>query len=191
MDQKRCKRCGAIYDDKADNCDTCDITLQMFDSATVIPKKLPNILVAYVSFFKNWNKLKARSTRFEYWVTFVANLLAVAVIAVISGLIASVFTDNPYVVAGYAVLGYLLLILVPLLSLTIRRFHDLSLPGGLFLFGIIPIFGWLFVISSMTRPSSNHDNKFGENPYLGREVPNSTYKGFFGDIVDAIFLYHC
>ncbi len=187
MNQKRCEKCGKLFKETEEICDKCSSPLVPFDSTTVVPKKLPNPITAYVNFFKDCLSFTERSSRFEYWIIFLDNLFVCALIAITTSLISSIFVEDSTIIVVYSIFLYFMIIFIPLTSLTVRRFHDVSLSGWLLLIGIIPVLGWLYVISSMTRPGSNQDNKFGKNPYLGREIPDSTYNGFFGTILDNIF----
>lgn len=102
--------------------------------------KLP---VEYQEFWSKWNVFDGKSTVREFWMTVLIN----AIISIIVGIIGSII--------GFKMLTSLfsLAILVPSWAVMIRRFHDTSRSGWYWLWGLIPIVGWIIVIIALVQPS--------------------------------------
>lgn len=73
------------------------------------------IIECYLDAWRNWNNFSGRTRRSGYWYAFLANVIIVFVLGVLSGI-----TDLFEVVSGL----YSLVYLVPSLALTTRRLHD-------------------------------------------------------------------
>lgn len=124
----------------------------------------------------NYSNFKGRASRSEYWWFQLFNILVLAVIGGIGGAIIGITggeaTDNIGVIAlGIAGVIYLLAMLVPLIALQVRRFHDRNMSGwwylGLFLAGFIPLVGsvtgiTITVISILK--GTDGPNRFGPDP---------------------------
>ncbi|MXO49989.1 DUF805 domain-containing protein [Erythrobacter gaetbuli] len=134
------------------------------------------MLLPYARFFE----FGGRSTRMEYWMFTLFFCVVMLVILIAGGAFDSFLFGQAYVEPdlesaglGLLVFGLFLLVsLIPMLALTIRRFHDVGLSGwlylGLALLSLVPFVGWLasigiFVITVL--PSDRSDNQWGDNPH--------------------------
>ena len=114
---------------------------------------------AYKSFWKNYFNFSGVATRKEYWFVVLWNVIIGAVFGVLLGIswvttVASAFSYEGGLMAGSVVsiilggivLVYMLASVIPSLSLSVRRFHDVGLSGwwyvGLYLISLV-IGGWL------------------------------------------------
>ncbi len=116
---------------------------------------------AVKAFWKNYAVFSGRARRSEYWWA-VLFLLAVSFpIALIDTV---VFFDT-IVQTGSGPLSilFLLVILLPSISLLIRRFHDVGLSGWLVLLTFIPFAGAVFAFVVAVLDSQRGDNRFGES----------------------------
>jgi uncharacterized membrane protein YhaH (DUF805 family) len=114
---------------------------------------------AVKAFWKNYALFTGRSSRSEYWW---AVLFLVALSFPIALVDTLVFFDV-IVQTGSGPLSilYLLVILVPSLSLLVRRFHDVGLNGWLVLLTLIPFAGAAFALVVALLPSQQGTNRFG------------------------------
>lgn len=106
---------------------------------------------------KRYADFTGRSCRKEFWMyqlLYVALFFACAVFGIAIGSDAA---------AGLFVLCALGL-LVPLIAVEVRRFHDLGKPGTYALFNLIPYLGVLIVFFFMLQPGVEDDNEYGECP---------------------------
>ena len=116
---------------------------------------------AVKAFWKNYAVFSGRARRSEYWWA-VLFLLAVSFpIALIDTV---VFFDT-IVQTGSGPLSilFLLVILLPSISLLIRRFHDVGLSGWFVLLAFIPFAGAVFAFVVAVLDSQRGDNRFGES----------------------------
>jgi len=116
---------------------------------------------AVKAFWKNYAVFSGRARRSEYWWA-VLFLLAVSFpIALIDTV---VFFDT-IVQTGSGPLSilFLLVILLPSISLLIRRFHDVGLSGWFVLLTFIPFAGAVFAFVVAVLDSQRGDNRFGES----------------------------
>ncbi len=172
--ENTCPECGAKISKNRTYCNSCT------EQIAGPPRRLPNIISAYMCAFKNCLQFKGRSIRLEYGLTFLATVIVAVCIIVVAAIISSS-------VIGYAILTYLAIMLLPYLALTVRRLHDVDAPIWTALIGLIPILGWIFFVRLITRPSANCDNKHGPNPYIGRKIPPNTDSAVADSVIDTVF----
>jgi uncharacterized membrane protein YhaH (DUF805 family) len=94
-----------------------------------------------------------RARRSEYWWF---SLLYVSVSAALIGISLAVNAPQLNVL--------LLLLIVPMLSVSVRRLHDTGKSGRWMLIGLIPVVGQVVYLAAMTVDSVPGDNQYGPNP---------------------------
>ena len=108
--------------------------------------------------FSNYFNFKDRSTRSAYWYftlfLFIASLLtATADVLLVQpehlGPIGGIFT---------------LATIIPSLSLSVRRLHDIGRTGWWLLLALIPIIGWIVLIVWACQPTDPQTNAYGPPP---------------------------
>ncbi len=135
--------------------------------------------------FRRYADFKGRARRMEFWMFALFNLIVYCVLALIvrmmgGGLsnMADVNLSSPSSVfgsflsgAGIVFLLYWLAILVPLIAVTVRRFHDRDMSGWWYLgFIVIALIPLLNILSSialivlMALPGTAGPNRFGPDP---------------------------
>jgi uncharacterized membrane protein YhaH (DUF805 family) len=137
--------------------------------------------------FRRYAEFEGRSRRKEYWAFMLLNvvILVVLVALLLAGLPTAVWDtpEVPVTVGEDAMPGplfwfalglvglYFLAILVPSISVTVRRLHDRNMSGwwylGFIVLGALPLVGpiaslAMFVITLL--PGTNGPNRFGEDP---------------------------
>jgi uncharacterized membrane protein YhaH (DUF805 family) len=139
-------------------------------------------------FFRRYVDFQGRSRRSEYWWVALFNVI---IFAVLGGAAAAlgVFSPgalesgdiNPMAWIPLGILGlYGLAIIIPSISLFVRRLHDINQTGwiylGLFLMGFIPVVGLIASIAQIVIaciPGTVGPNKYGADP-KGGGVPSPT-----------------
>ncbi len=116
---------------------------------------------AVKAFWKNYAVFSGRARRSEYWWA-VLFLLAVSFPV---ALIDTVVFFDTIVQTGSGPLSilFLLVILLPSISLLVRRFHDVGLSGWFVLLTFIPFAGAVFAFVVAVLDSQRGDNRFGES----------------------------
>ena len=125
-----------------------------------------NFLEAVKSYFVRWNDFKGRSSRSEYWWGYLFSGIVNIVLNVLIPNLEPGDSTGLFLLALLK-LGILLFILVALLSLTVRRFHDVNKSGWWYLLfftiiGIIPILYWF------VQKGDETDNRFGPDPLANK-----------------------
>lgn len=127
--------------------------------------------------FENYANFSGRARRKEYWycclTLFILNMLMQVVSA-----ISSVESSSSILVLGLSIvllLAYMCLI-IPNISLSIRRLHDIGKSGWYLLIGFIPLVGGIILLVWFCREGETGPNKWGpdpKDPTLQNEVLNA------------------
>ena len=107
-----------------------------------------NIIEATKLFFTRYVDFNGRSRRSEYWWAYLAVVIISAVLTVVLGELAYIWS---------------LATLVPQIAITIRRLHDIGKSGWYYLIGLIPLVGGIILLVWMCQDSTE-DNQWGPNP---------------------------
>jgi uncharacterized membrane protein YhaH (DUF805 family) len=57
--------------------------------------------------------------------------------------------------------------LIPNLAVSVRRLHDTGKSGWFLLFGLIPLFGWAYLLYLYVQPGMTGPNEYGADPKAG------------------------
>ena len=107
-------------------------------------------------FFTNYTNFSGRSRRSEYWFAWLF-LWLVSVVLNFFGSEAGGFVSA----VSYI---WSLVTLIPGLSLSFRRLHDVGRSGLYLLWLLLPIVGWIMVIVQYAKDSQPGSNQYGPNP---------------------------
>jgi uncharacterized membrane protein YhaH (DUF805 family) len=115
-----------------------------------------------------WRKrleINGRAGRREYWIFALYNFIFAVCAALLDNIFGTNFTDLPY---GFLYFLYLLTVLIPSLTVTIRRLHDTDKSGWMLLLLLIPFIGtiWIFILTVLK--GDPNDNKFGPSPFTAK-----------------------
>ncbi|HSP22266.1 MAG TPA: DUF805 domain-containing protein [Planococcus sp. (in: firmicutes)] len=112
----------------------------------------------FISAFKKAFNFSDRSRRTEYWMF--------ALITFITTIVLSVIDIAFGAAAGMGVLSTLFyfLIIIPGLSLTVRRLHDIGKSGWWVLITLIPLVGAIVLLVFTVTDSEPASNEYGMNP---------------------------
>jgi uncharacterized membrane protein YhaH (DUF805 family) len=117
----------------------------------------------YINAIKNYAICSGRARRKEYWMFVLFNVIFSFIASLIdkfAGL--NIMVDGGSI--GIISLIYSLFILIPSLSLMVRRLHDTDMAGGWILIGLIPMIGWILLIVFYCTAGTIGENRFGEDP---------------------------
>lgn len=103
--------------------------------------------VEYVSMWKRWNDFDGVSNVREYWMAVLINFIITAILAAL-GRAFSLFNIIDYI--------YGIALIIPAIALFIRRMHDINRSGWNWLWGLIPIVGWIYVIYLLIQPTGKY-----------------------------------
>ncbi len=138
-----------------------------------------DILDAVKAAFLHFFDFQGRASRAAFWFFMAFMIAGLSLLPFVDGYF---FDTGPVPQAGpWASFGYTvahgplsalfgLIVLVPWLSVSTRRLHDVGRPGWWMYFGFIPPFGWLFMLIWLTREGVVGDNEYGPDPLAGQGV---------------------
>lgn len=159
-----CKHCGNQLPDNAKFCNSCGAPVEPATRSTVngyapryTPDALPvepapsvGIVEAVVKCFQNAFNFSGRARRSEYW-------WVVLVFSIVSGVLGQF--DNTFLPGLWS-----LIILIPNLSLSVRRLHDTGKSGWYLLWNLLPLIGSIMVLVHLASDSDPNTNAYGPNP---------------------------
>ena len=114
--------------------------------------------------FDHYVKFDGRASRPAFWWWFLFGILVGIGATIIDAIIGSFG-----VVSGLAALALLL----PNLSVAIRRLHDTDHTGWWVLIGLIPIIGFIVLLIFYLRQSDPGENQYGPPPAEGVPAPTA------------------
>lgn len=132
-----------------------------------------NLISAYKSMFKKYAQFSGRSRRSEYWYAMFMNTIIIFVFELImlvpitKGIINNNLStgETIFTMAGWLIFFlYYLAILIPSLSMTVRRLHDIGKSAWWLLIGFIPYIGSIILFIFSVLDSQPGANKYGPNP---------------------------
>ncbi len=116
----------------------------------------------YIKVLKSYAVLAGRARRQEFWMFVLVNM----VISIALTLMDTAVFDAPVEGIGplYGIYG--LGVMVPGITVTVRRLHDIGKSGWYVLLALIPFVGgiWLLVLTCLD--SQPGDNQYGPNPKM-------------------------
>lgn len=106
-----------------------------------------NIIQNYVSVLKKYVEFKGRASRAEYWYFVLVNSIVSVILSMVFGLLG----------LNFVIYIYLLAVMLPSISVGVRRMHDVGKSGW---FLLIPFYSfYLFIIKGEER-----ENQYGPVP---------------------------
>ena len=117
---------------------------------------------AISSFFTKYATFSGRARRSEFWFAVLFTTLVSIVISIIAP--GPMMEFNGVMVQQQSMLSNLwsLATLIPSLSLTWRRLHDVNKSGNYFFFVLIPIVGAILLFIQLVKDSAPGANAYGE-----------------------------
>lgn len=105
----------------------------------------------YIQFWKRSFDFKGVASRPQYWFAVLFNMIVVFVLGIIIGIMETIFYNAGNIDAGFAMESvlnvvitiYAIAMIVPSISITVRRLHDRNMSGWLYLIGLLPVVGGL------------------------------------------------
>ena len=104
---------------------------------------------------------RGRARRSEYWWFVLFNYLVVFVAILLDRCFGLTFADTSY---GPIYCIAAIVLLLPSLSVTVRRLHDINKSGWNILWGIIPLIGAILLLVWCCQDSKAEVNQYGESP---------------------------
>lgn len=115
----------------------------------------------YLQVLKKYAVFSGRARRKEYWFFVLFNIIFSIAFTVIDGVTG---TLDPTMGMGLLSLLYSLAVLIPSISVTVRRLHDIGRSGWWLLIILIPLLGAIILLVFMFLDSKPEENQYGANP---------------------------
>lgn len=121
------------------------------------------------SFIMNWYfdviykyaVFEGRARRKEFWLFYMFNLILM-LIAVYADNITELGSIKYYIGPFFGV--YTLFVMLPLISVTIRRLHDTGKSGWWVFIKLIPVIGSVWLLVILATEGNKGQNKYGNDP---------------------------
>ncbi|MDD3077923.1 MAG: DUF805 domain-containing protein [Paludibacter sp.] len=115
----------------------------------------------YLNALKHYFDFKGRARRREYWFFMLYNVIFLLIALSLDNVLG---WANPVYHFGPLYNIYGLLLLIPNLSIIVRRLHDTDRRGFWILLVFIPVIGSIWILVLMLLNSKPGENKYGPNP---------------------------
>ena len=110
---------------------------------------------------EHYADFKGRARREEYWMFVLFNIIVSFVIVLVFAGIGIAIEVPEIIGLSYI---YYLAILIPSISVVVRRLHDAGKSGWYYFISLIPIVGFIWLLVLLCTDSENGPNKWGDNP---------------------------
>ena len=119
---------------------------------------------AIKNFYLKSFKFKGRATRSEFWWVELSYISALAFLISLSTLSDSLIVLCPI---------FILINAIPMISLQVRRFHDIGFSAWSLLLYAVPYIGLLTCLVLFAWPGDKFTNAYGSNPYDDKHTSDS------------------
>ena len=120
---------------------------------------------------RNYFKFTGRARRAEYFSFLFITIILLVVLTIVDVMLSEAFVGaNNYTSEDYIPITSALLyiyILIPSMSVTVRRLHDQDMSGWMLLLNFVPYLGGLILFILMFFDSHRKSNKHGPSPKYG------------------------
>lgn len=110
----------------------------------------------YIQAFQKYGQFSGRATRAEYWWFYLVNF-AISILLSIIDMILNIPLESISLI-------YLIVSLIPSISIQVRRLHDVDKSGWYMLLNFVIIIGWIWLLILNILDSTPGANKYGPNP---------------------------
>jgi len=115
----------------------------------------------YANAIKKYVTFTGRARRKEYWFFQLFNFIFALVATILDGVLGTTYAPLSF---GFIYSLYCLFIILPNLSITVRRLHDTGRCWGFILLPLIPLVGSIWLLVLLCLDSNPEANKYGDNP---------------------------
>lgn len=117
----------------------------------------------YLAALRNYAIFSGRARRTEYWMFILFNIIFSIAAMIIDNIIGTTF-DVPGIYYGFIYVLYTIAMIIPSISVTVRRLHDTGKSGWMYFIALIPLIGGIWLLVLMCIDSEKEENKYGVCP---------------------------
>ena len=118
---------------------------------------------ALTTVFRNRCYLFGRASRSEYWWSDVISI-ALQIIGIVGAIALGSINESLGVLFGLVAFAGIFALLIPSLSVSVRRLHDTGKSGWMLLIILIPCIGFILWLVWMIEDGQAHANAYGPVP---------------------------
>ncbi len=111
---------------------------------------------------KNYRTLSGRATRSEFWYFILFDFSVIFILVFVNKFIYG--ESDELNLLKYLISIIFIALILPSITVTVRRLHDINKSGWWIFIQIIPLIGPLIIYTMCALPSTNGANKYGNNP---------------------------
>lgn len=110
---------------------------------------------SYVSMWKKYAEFSGRTSRRDYWIAIIINAVIISVLQALSqGTDLFIFILIEFI--------YSIAIILPFISISVRRMHDINKNGCWILINLIPIIGGIWFVVLSLKSGTEGENEYGD-----------------------------
>lgn len=132
------------------------------------PQQMMGFMDALTTVFRNkYATFSGRASRSEYWWSYLGIAvisMVLQIIGIVGGLALGSVNEGLGVLFGLAAFAGLFALLIPSLSVNVRRLHDTGKSGWMLLILLIPCIGFILWLVWMIEDGQPHVNAYGAVP---------------------------
>jgi uncharacterized membrane protein YhaH (DUF805 family) len=115
----------------------------------------------FIEALRKYAVFGGRSRRKEYWFFVLFVVVISTVLTIVDGLIGAYDRST-----GVGLLSaiFSLAILIPSISVSVRRLHDIDRTGWWVLISLVPLVGWIVLLVFHVQGGTPGTNRYGPNP---------------------------
>jgi uncharacterized membrane protein YhaH (DUF805 family) len=114
----------------------------------------------YLEVLKKYAVFSGRARRKEYWMFALFNFIIFLVLEIVLGMAGAIIGSDLNIIG----LLYTLAVILPSLSVGVRRLHDIGRSGWWLLIAFVPLIGAIVLLLFHVKDSTPGENEYGENP---------------------------
>lgn len=118
---------------------------------------------AYLEMWKNMFKFKGRTSKKDFGLAFLLNLV-VSFLVLYSVQLTKILPDSATTIFGFLYFIYYILVVIALVSLYARRLHDMNKSGLWAICLFIPVLSFILFIIALFGKGTNGTNIYGIDP---------------------------
>jgi len=136
---------------------------------------------SFLEVIRKYADFNGRARRKEYWMFALFVFVIYIGLAIAGGLLMGVINHASHGVGGLVFLApaylFILAMIIPSLSVAVRRLHDTGKSGWWLLIGFVPFVGSIILLIFYCQDSQFGPNEFGPNP-KGIGAPMNPYPSY-------------
>jgi uncharacterized membrane protein YhaH (DUF805 family) len=118
----------------------------------------------WLTCMKKYVDLSGRARRKEYWMFHLFNVIFTIAVVILASIFGTASEED----LGFRVIYglFALAIILPTLSVTVRRLHDVGKSGWWIFISLVPLIGSIWLLVLMVTDSQPGENQYGPNPKM-------------------------